>query len=374
MMEERIRRARKNFTDKGIDALLVLVEENRYYLSGFTGEDHQFDESAGALLLTPDRLILATDSRFEIQARREAPLYELVIYQKGLAKELPDLVDRLHLKRLGFESVRLSVKQLNGWQKALDAASCRVDLVPVEDVVEDLRLIKSADEIQRTKKALALAEEAFRQVTRTLKAGITEKAVAWELERCMRVAGAQGPSFPSIVAAGPNSALPHAIPTDRPIREGEPILFDWGAFLDHYASDTSRTVILGPPDETFTRVYHTVLEAQRKAIDAVTAGAGTKAVDAVARDHISANGYGDKFGHGLGHGTGLAVHEGPRLSPLKDTTLESGMIVTVEPGIYLAEWGGVRIENQVVVGQNGPVVLNELSTSIDSAILNPDAA
>jgi Xaa-Pro aminopeptidase len=374
MMEERIRRARKNFTDKGIDALLVLVEENRYYLSGFTGEDHQFDESAGALLLTPDRLILATDSRFEIQARREAPLYELVIYQKGLAKELPDLVDRLHLKRLGFESVRLSVKQLNGWQKALDAASCRVDLVPVEDVVEDLRLIKSADEIQRTKKALALAEEAFRQVTRTLKAGMTEKAVAWELERCMRVAGAQGPSFPSIVAAGPNSALPHAIPTDRPIREGEPILFDWGAFLDHYASDTSRTVILGPPDETFTRVYHTVLEAQRKAIDAVTAGAGTKAVDAVARDHISANGYGDKFGHGLGHGTGLAVHEGPRLSPLKDTTLESGMIVTVEPGIYLAEWGGVRIENQVVVGQNGPVVLNELSTSIDSAILNPDAA
>jgi Xaa-Pro aminopeptidase len=374
MMEERIRRARKNFTDKGIDALLVLVEENRYYLSGFTGEDHQFDESAGALLLTPDRLILATDSRFEIQARREAPLYDLVVYQKGLAKELPDLIDRLHLKRLGFESVRLSVKQLNGWQKALDAASCRVDLVPVEDVVEDLRLIKSADEIQRTKKALALAEEAFRQVTRTLKAGMTEKAVAWELERCMRVAGAQGPSFPSIVAAGPNSALPHAIPTDRPIREGEPILFDWGAFLDHYASDTSRTVILGPPDETFTRVYHTVLEAQRKAIDAVTAGAGTKAVDAVARDHISANGYGDKFGHGLGHGTGLAVHEGPRLSPLKDTTLESGMIVTVEPGIYLSEWGGVRIENQVVVGRNGPVVLNELSTSMDSAILNPDAA
>jgi Xaa-Pro aminopeptidase len=194
------------------------------------------------------------------------------------------------------------------------------------------------------------------------------------MERRMRVAGAQGPSFPSIVAAGPNSALPHAIPTDRPIREGEPILFDWGAFLDHYASDTSRTVILGPPDETFTTVYQTVLEAQRKAIDAVTAGASTKAVDALARDHIGASGYGDKFGHGLGHGTGLAVHEGPRLSPLKDTVLESGMIVTVEPGIYLPEWGGVRIENQVVVGQNGPLVLNELSTSIDSAILNPDAA
>jgi Xaa-Pro aminopeptidase len=374
MMEERIRRVREKIAEQELDGLLVLVEENRYYLSGFTGEDHQFDESAGALLLTPDRLILATDSRFEIQARREAPLYELVIYQKGLAKELPDLIDRLHLKRLGFESVRLSVKQLNDWQKELDDASCQAELVPVEDLVESLRLVKSADEIQRTKKALSLAEEAFRQVTRTLKAGMTEKAVAWEMERCMRVAGAQGPSFPSIVAAGPNSALPHAIPTDRPIGKGEPILFDWGAFLDHYASDTSRTVILGPPDETFTTVYHTVLEAQRKAIAAVTAGASTKAVDAVARDHIDASGYGDKFGHGLGHGTGLAVHEGPRLSPLKDTVLESGMIVTVEPGIYLSEWGGVRIENQVVVGQNGPVVLNELSTSIDSAILNPDAA
>jgi Xaa-Pro aminopeptidase len=369
MMEERIRRVREKIAEQQLDALLVLVEENRYYLSGFSGEDHQFDESAGALLLTPDRLILATDSRFEIQAIREAPLYELVVYQKGLAKELPDLIDRLHLKRLGFESVRVSVKQLNGWQKELDAASRQVELMPVEDVVENLRLVKSADEIQRTKKALALAEEAFRQVTRTLKAGMTEKAVAWEMERCMRVAGAQGPSFPSIVAAGPNSALPHAIPTDRPIREGEPILFDWGAFLDHYASDTSRTVILGPPDEIFTRVYLTVLEAQQKAIDAITAGAGTKAVDTLARDHISANGYGDKFGHGLGHGTGLAVHEGPRLSPLKDTTLESGMIVTVEPGIYLPEWGGVRIENQVVVGQNGPVVLNELSTSINSATL-----
>lgn len=370
MIEERIRRVRDKFTHHGIDALLILIEENRHYLSGFTGEDHQFDESAGALLLTREELVLATDSRFEIQARNESPQYDLVIYKKGLAKELPGLVRRFSVKRLGFESVRLSVKQLNAYRKELDSVSVSVELVPIEDVVEGLRLIKSDHEIERTRKALAVAEDAFRHVSQNLKPGMTEKAVAWEMERSMRVAGAQRLSFPVIVAGGPNSALPHAIPTDRPIQSGEPILFDWGAVLDHYCSDTSRTVIIGEPDDTFMEVYQTVLDAQRKAIEAITAGISTKSVDSVARNHISACGYGGKFGHGLGHGTGLAVHEGPRLSPLKETQLESGMIVTVEPGIYLSDWGGVRIENQVVVGQDGPIVLNELSTDIESAIIN----
>jgi len=369
MIEERIQRVRNKLTDQGIDALLVLIEENRHYLSGFTGEDHQFDESAGALILTQKDLILATDTRFEIQAQNECPLYEVVIYKKGLAKELPNLIRRLNLGRLGFESVRLSVKQLNSYQKELEAVSASVELVPVEDLVEGLRLIKSADEVEKTRKALAVAEDAFRHVTQILKPGMTEKAVAWEMERSMRVAGAQRLSFPVIVAGGPNSALPHAIPTDRPIRVGEPVLFDWGAVLDHYCSDTSRTVIIGNADDTFTQVYQTVLVAQKKAIDAITSGVSTKTVDTVARDHINTNGYGGKFGHGLGHGTGLAVHEGPRLSPLKETLLESGMIVTVEPGIYLADWGGVRIENQVVVGQNGPIVLNALSTDIEESII-----
>jgi Xaa-Pro aminopeptidase len=224
-------------------------------------------------------------------------------------------------------------------------------------------LIKSSEEVEQTRNALALAEEAYRRVVKSLKPGMTEKAVAWEMESHMRMAGAQGLSFPVIVAAGPHSALPHAIPTDRPIQENEPILFDWGAILGHYCSDTSRTVILGKPDETFLKIHQTVLEAQQSAIKAICDGADSKAVDAIARNHISAHGYGDKFGHGLGHGTGLAVHEGPRLSPLKQMVLQSGMIVTVEPGIYLPEWGGVRIENQVVVGQNGPIVLNKLSTS-----------
>ncbi len=365
MIEKRIQDVRELFPEKGIDALMVLVEENRHYLSGFTGEDHQFDESAGALFISKDKLILATDTRFETQAGNESPLYDVLIYKKGLAKELPSIIKALNITQLGFESNRVSVKQYNTYQKEVEAASLELNLVPVEDLVEGLRLIKTPDEVEQTRKALSLAEDAYRHVAKGLRPGMTEKAIAWEMERNMRVAGATGLSFPVIVAAGPNSALPHAIPTDRPIQENEPILFDWGAILGHYCSDTSRTVILGQPDDTFLDVYHTVLDAQQKAIKAISAGASSKAIDAIARDHISAKGYGGKFGHGLGHGTGLAVHEAPRLSPLRDTTLESGMIVTVEPGVYLPEWGGVRIENMVVVGENGPNDLNQLSTSYD---------
>lgn len=367
MREKRIQRVRQLIAEKGIDALMVLVEENRHYLSGFTGEDHQFNESAGALLISNDKLILATDSRFEIQAKNESPLFDVLIYKNGLAKELPELAGRLNITTLGFEHVRVSVKQYDNYRKELEAASTLLELVPVENIVEGLRLIKSSHEVEQTRKALALAEEAYRNVVKTLKPGMTEKVIAWQMECSMRMAGAQGLSFPVIVAAGPNSALPHAIASDRPIQENEPILFDWGAVLGHYCSDTSRTVILGKPNDTFLEIYHTVLDAQQKAIKAIAAGVDSKIVDAVARNYIRAKGYGDKFGHGLGHGTGLAVHEAPRLSPLKQTVLQSGMIVTVEPGIYLPGWGGVRIENQVVVGKDGPVVLNRLSTSYDIA-------
>jgi len=352
-----------------IDALMVLIEENRRYLSGFTGEDHQFDESAGALIITADNLVLATDSRFETQAADEAPMFELVIYRQGLAKELPALMDRLDVNKLGFESVRVSVQQRDTFEKALADADVKTALVPLENMVEALREIKSDQEVELTRKALAMAEEAFVSVVKTLKPGMTEKQIAWAMESGLHDVGADGLSFPVILASGPNSALPHAIPTDRSICEGEPILFDWGVKLDGYCSDTSRTVILGKPDEKFLTVYHTVLEAQQMAIQAIRAGANTKNVDAVARNHIASKGFGDKFGHGLGHGTGLAVHEGPRLSPLRETILETGMVVTVEPGIYLPGWGGVRIENQVVVQPEGALVLNRLGTDFEPNLL-----
>jgi Xaa-Pro aminopeptidase len=345
--------------------LMVSVEENRRSLSGFAGEDHQFDESAGALLISMDKLILATDSRFEIQAQNESPLFETVIYRKGLAKELPVISASLDGRRMGFESVRISVKQYDEFKKELKEADCPIEMVPVHDLVEDLRLIKSEQEIEKTRRALHLAEQVFCQVVHSIKPGMTEKQIAWAMEKGMREAGADMLSFPVIVAAGPNSALPHAVPTDRPVLEGEPILFDWGARLDGYCSDISRTIIIGSPDETFLKVHQTVLDAQQLAIAGIKNDANSKFVDSLAREHIHKQGFEGKFGHGLGHGTGLAVHEGPRLSPLKEMALKTGMIVTVEPGIYLREWGGVRIENQVVVGEDGPRVLNRMNTTYD---------
>jgi Xaa-Pro aminopeptidase len=360
LLENRIENVRKALTGSDIDTLMVLVAENRFYLSGYTGEDSQFDETAGVLFITREELILATDPRFDTQAGLQAPLYDIICYKKGLTEELPEILKRLNTRRLGFESVRLSCLQYNKMTEAIKSAGLATDLVPVEDLVENLRVIKTEDEIEATRKALAIAENAFDEVTAGLEPGMTESEAAWKLEIAIREKGASGLSFPTICAAGPNSALPHAIPGDRKFKEGEPVLFDWGVFLRHYCSDTTRTVVLGKPDAQFQKVYTTVLEAQKRAIKEIKAGASSMAVDAAARKFIDGTEFKGKFAHGLGHGTGLAVHEAPRLNSLKDAPLRSGMIVTVEPGIYLPEWGGIRLENQVVVRPDGAEVLNHL--------------
>jgi Xaa-Pro aminopeptidase len=358
-LTDRIAKLRMSMADEGLDAVMISIQENRYYLSGFTGEDTQFDESAGSLFITESRLILATDSRFELQAQAEADGFEVICYQKGIEKELPGIVKEMGIQRLGFESERLSYQNHCRYAAALTESARSTELVPTRNLVESLRQIKSEDEIHRTIQALRLAEKAFTTVVGSLRPGMTEKEIAWSMEAGMREAGAQRLSFPVIVASGPNSALPHAIPTDRRIRTGEPILIDWGACLDAYCSDTTRTLVLGHPDDRFNTVFETVVTARDKAIAAIGAGVSGTQIDKIARDHIDANGFAGKFGHGLGHGTGLAVHESPRLSPIKDYRLEAGMIVTVEPGVYLPGWGGVRMENQVVVRSDGVQVLND---------------
>ncbi|MFH1983087.1 MAG: aminopeptidase P family protein [Pseudomonadota bacterium] len=359
-IDTRIETIRQRLSANHLDALLVLVAENRYYLSGYTAEDSQFDETAGALIITADALMLATDSRFDVQAAAEAPLYEVVCYKRGLAEELPPLLKRLGVRRMGFESVRMTVFQHNKIKEALETVGPPISLVPVTDWVETQRAVKSEDEIEATRQALAIAEDAFEAALENITPGMTEKAAAWTLEKTMREAGADALSFPIICAVGPNSALPHAIPGGQVITAGAPLLFDWGARYGHYCSDISRTIVIGSPDDMFRKVYRAVREAQLRAIDAIRTGVSSKAVDTIARETIAAAGFAGKFGHGLGHGTGIAVHEAPRLSPLKDTALEAGMIVTVEPGIYLPEWGGVRLENQVVVRDEGAEVLNRL--------------
>jgi Xaa-Pro aminopeptidase len=358
IFEKRIDGVRKKLHKMNLDSLLVMVEENRYYLSGFTGEDTQYDESAGALIISQDQLLLATDSRYDVQAETQAPLFDIICYKKGLAKELPSIVKKLNIKKLGFESVRVSFQQYQAMKKELKQEGLNVVLVPTENGVESLRTIKDASEIEALRDALMMAESVFLEFIPTMQAGMTEKQVAWEMEKRMREKGADSLSFPVIVASGPNSALPHAIPGNRKIAEKEPILFDWGVRLNGYCSDISRTVILGDLDSTFKSVFQTVLDAQQKAIAMMKPGMTGKEVDQIARSYIDHTDFKDKFCHGLGHGTGLAVHESPRLSPIRDDLLTENMVFTVEPGIYLPGWGGVRLENMVVLRKDGAEVLN----------------
>lgn len=358
-IEKRVERLRKSLAENNIDSLLVLVEENRRYLSGFTGEDTRFDETAGALFITDKRLILATDSRNDLQAAREAPLYEIICYKKGLVKELPNIINTLQTKRLGFESIRMSYMQYNKICGQLSSSDIDVELVEADNIMECLRAVKEQSELEEIKKALFIAESVFINFTEnTIKPGMTEKEAAWILEKNLREAGADSLSFPIIVASGPNSALPHAIPGNRNFHKGEPILFDWGARLNGYCSDISRTLVIGSPDDKFKKIFNTVLDAQLKAIDAIKPGISSKDVDEIARNHIDSMGFKDNFGHGLGHGIGLAVHEPPGISSLKDTLLEKQMVFTVEPGIYIPGWGGIRLENMVVVRKDGAEVLN----------------
>lgn len=365
---DRIMRLRQKMADDDIDTLLVLAEENRRYLAGFTGEDTQYDESAGALLITRDAKILATDSRYETQARNECEGFDVVVYTRGLTKELPALLRQLGARRTGFESRRISYEEYARIREELEKDGLTTELVPTAEMVEGLRLVKDEDEISAIRKAVFLAEEAFRDfLENALPPDITEKAAAWEMEKRMRERGAQSLSFPMIAAFGTNSALPHAIPTERRHAGCEPLLFDWGARLDGYCSDMTRTIFLESPHEELAKIFATAYEAQQMAIDAVRPGKTTREIDAVAREHIEAAGYKGYFGHGLGHGVGLAVHEAPSLSPVaeKEKTLSENMVFTVEPGIYLPEKGGVRLENIVVVRAHGPEILNTLPVRMD---------
>ncbi|MFC1798397.1 aminopeptidase P family protein [Thermodesulfobacteriota bacterium] len=364
VINQRIGKLRKTLLKQKLDALLILVGENRYYLSGFSGEDTQFDESAGALLISQNGLILATDSRYEQQARREAPLYQTVCYREGLAGVLPRLLKKQKIRELGFESRRISVSQYHAMNEAIEKNGYKVLLIETKDLVETLRMKKIKTETSMIQQALKIAETSFEKMIRYIRPGMSEMETAWTLEKELRENGAEGLSFPTIVASGPNSALPHAIPGNRKLKSGEPILFDWGVRLGGYCSDISRTIVIGKPDNTFKSVYQTVQDAQKKAIAAVRSGSSTRQVDAVARKHIEKKGFKGRFGHGLGHGVGLAIHEHPRLSPHSDTVISPGMVFTMEPGIYLPGWGGVRIENMVRVHRKGNEVLNRLGTDL----------
>jgi Xaa-Pro aminopeptidase len=348
-VNKRVTKLRRLFEAKHIDAVFITQPENRRYLSGFHG-------TAGYLFITPQKAVLATDFRYTEQAAAEAPDFEILRIGGTMAEWLPGLVSDSGIKNLGFEPGDVTYdfyRQLQGVFKKKQVA---VKLMPLSGLVESLRAVKDAAEIELIIKASAITDAAFEHVSANLKSGITEKQLAWELEKSMRESGSQALPFDIIVGSGPNAALPHAKPSDRIIKNGEPVVIDMGAKTGGYASDLSRTVCAGKPDAQLIKIYNIVLEAQQSAIADIKEGMTGHEADDIARQVIVKAGYGDAFGHSLGHGVGLAEHENPRLGPGSKDILTDNMIFTIEPGIYVPGWGGVRIEDTVVM-KNGRVRL-----------------
>ena len=361
---ERTGRVQALLRRKKLDGLLVSQPENRRYLSGYSALDHGIAESSGCLLI-PARgePRLLTDFRFKLQAEAEAGSLAVVLYPKGLLALLKELLPDLKILTLGFESDYT----LYSFAEKLKALGDKIGvrLVPTTGLVENLRLIKDEDEIARLQASVALNEQVFAEVYRSLAPGRTERELALVIESTMRRLGAQSPSFDTIVATGRNSALPHAVPGPVVIERHHPLMIDMGLILDGYCSDMTRTLVLGTPDDRYLEIHRLVRRAQLAALAAIREGVVAASVDKIARDIIGEAGYGPAFGHSLGHGVGLAVHEEPRLSARNGKKLRAGMVVTVEPGIYIPGWGGVRLENMVVVREDGCELLNKNSTGLD---------
>jgi Xaa-Pro aminopeptidase len=353
MYENRVDKLRGTFQDLGIDTLWIVRPENRRYLSGFKAPDGQLTESSGSLLINLYEALLITDSRYTTQAGQEVVGFEVVTQKGGLVQELSNTLQHFGTQRLGFEGGYVIWELFQEVKEKLSQQSPPVELVPLSGIVEEMREIKEPGEVEILRRSAMLMGDVLGRVIAGLEPGQSEREVAWRIETLIREQGAEEASFPPIVASGPNSALPHTTPTERALREGEPVILDVGAKLEGYCSDMTRTVFLGEPSGDFKEIYRTVREAQISAFKSVKPGMKTTEADSVARDHIAKAGYGAYFGHSLGHGIGLVPHETPALGPLKPKVLREGMVFTIEPGIYLPGKGGVRLEEMVFLGGDG---------------------
>jgi len=355
-VNQRLAKLRAKMAEVGLDGLLVSapvddtfknVGANRRYLSGFTG-------SAGTLLITAEAAFIAVDFRYYEQAQREAPDFTLFPASGSLDTWFASLVRTAGLtgERLGFQPGDITVATHQTMTKAVKAmpAADRPKLLTAPSLVEQMRAVKGADELATIQRAVDIADEAFETVAHRIEPGWTETQVAWEIEKHVREHGGDGVSFETIVASGAWSAMAHAYPrADKRIEAGEPIVIDMGVRLDGYCSDLTRTLMLGKADGQFDKIYDIVLAAQEAAEALIRAGMSGEEAHLTAHNIIAEAGYGESFGHGLGHGVGLQVHESPRLGQASRDVLVEGMVFTVEPGIYLSDWGGVRIEDMVVM-------------------------
>lgn len=349
----RIARLRTEMEKRRLDGFLVLNISDQYWLSGFTGED-------GGLLVTPRAVILLTDGRFDQTADVEAPFARKVLRKKRGPESTAREIKRCGITRLGFEPTHMDVKTFVALRKLLSAR-----LVATTRAVATMRERKDPGEIETVRRAIDVAEKAFRKLMRWVKLGMTEREVAARLIYDMQKLGGDGPAFTPIVAVGPNASLPHHEPGDRTVSDHEGLLIDWGARCDWYVSDLTRVLWPGKIRPVLVKVYEIVRQAQLRAIAAIKPGAKARAVHRIARSYIEQAGYGKQFTHGLGHGIGLDVHEGPGMGRSSTDELKPGMIVTVEPGIYLPGVGGVRIEDDVLVTESGHEVLSSLSTELE---------
>ncbi|MFW6032513.1 MAG: M24 family metallopeptidase [Phycisphaeraceae bacterium] len=357
---QRVKNLQQRLQDSPAGALLVTNPRDIRYLTGFLGDD-----SWALVRQNAGKVDILSDFRFEQEIQREAPHARAVIRKKGLVEELARLLDRTKIEKIGLQEDHVSVALRKKLVKQLGARR----LAELDDGLLEQRSVKDEPELKLIRRALRIQEQAFEETLEFIEPGRTEQEVAAYLEYRMRVLGADGPSFHTIVAADASASLPHAVPGKKKIRKGSTVLIDWGARYQGYCSDLTRVVGVGAMKAKVRETYQIVLDAQQAAIDAVEPGRPLAEIDGVARDIIRKAGYGKQFGHSLGHGIGLDVHEQPTLSPRSEGELRPGQVVTVEPGIYLPGVGGVRIEDDVLVTEKGCRVLSRLPKGLESAMI-----
>ncbi|MBS1518747.1 MAG: aminopeptidase P family protein [Bacteroidetes bacterium] len=345
----RLERIKDNFITSGIDSFLVKSLPNIRYISGFSG-------SAANILLTKDNNYFITDFRYKTQSSAEVYKdFEVIIYTQNSMGFIKELSEKHGLKKTGFESNIMTYADLQSLQNEFR----QIEFIPVSGLIESIVIQKNEKEIELTKKAVRITDETFKELLNIIKPGMSEREVSAEISFLHKIYGADSDSFEPIVASGVRSAFPHARPTDKVIKTGELLKLDFGCTVEGMKSDMTRTIAVGDISDECKMIYGIVKEAQQRALDIVRAGVPVKAVDAAARDFITEKGFGNNFGHGLGHGLGYDIHERPALNQRTDYILQKNNIVTIEPGIYVEGLGGVRIEDDVIVTDDGCEILNK---------------
>jgi Xaa-Pro aminopeptidase len=358
VIARRLRTFRRKMKSAKLGAYLISKPMDYFYLAGFTGED-------SAILITPKDVHALSDGRFDEAINQECPWVKRWMRKGTLNQEIGKACKALRLRKLAVQSDGVNLSDF----KALKKETKGVRLIEGPDITGEMRRTKDDAELAATRKAIKVAEDAFKAMVNSIRVGQTEIEMAARLEYEMKRRGASGPSFATICAEGPNAALPHAHPGRRKVKKGSAILFDWGARVGMYCSDLTRMVFVGSIPPRIAEIYDVVLQAQLLSIKAIRPGRRVNDVDKVARDYIADAGYAEEFNHSLGHGLGLDIHEPPMVSWRSDEKLKAGMLVTVEPGIYLAGIGGVRIEDDVIVTPKGCRVLTHLSKKMEDAVI-----